>query len=345
MGHDHHHHHDPAERVSGRQLLFRVLFAAIIVGLLMSYGSSFTVREGFNAVVTRFGDPTRVLTSAGFYWKWPWPVEEAHQINTRLRYHNTPFTATFTRDRKNVVLLAYVVWRVEEPLLYFQSLGSAEAAEQKLDGMIASAKNFHMGNYELTALVSTDPSQIKIEEIEEAILGDVRGPAEEKFGIAVEQIGVKRIAYPEENMSAVLDQMRAERRAEAGALRAKGTKEAQQIRDEGMVQAEEILREGREEAGKIRGRAEKEAAETYAKAHKLDPDFYRFWRSMQVIRKTLGARATVILRNDQGPFAELFASPEESELPKPVASAETESQNQDEPTGEAPDNPGSEDDS
>lgn len=311
MPHDHqHHHHGPAERLSPKQFAFRLLCAIIVVGLLVAYGASFTVHEGQNAVVTRFGDPRRVMTSAGFYWKWPWPIEQAHTIDTRYQYHNTPFTATFTRDRKNVVLLAYVVWKVEDPLLYFQSLGSREAVEQKLDGMIASAKNFHMGNYELTALVSTDPKQIKVGEIEKAILEDVRGPAKDKFGIAVHQIGVKRIAYPEENMSAVLDQMRAERRAEAGALRAKGTKEAQQIRDEGLVEAEEILREGREEAGKIRGRAEKEAAEIYAKAHQLDPEFYRFWRSMQVAKKTLGSKATVILRNDQEPFAELFAEAE-----------------------------------
>jgi membrane protease subunit HflC len=208
-------------------------------------------------------------------------------------------------------LLTYVVWRVDDPLLFFQSLGTTELAEQKLDGMVTAGKNFHLGRYDLTALVSTEPDRIKLDEIERALLDEVRVAAKEKFGVTVQQVGVKRIAYPEENISAVLAQMREERKAEAKALRAEGTKEAQRIRDEGLVKSEEILREGRVEAGKILGVAEKEAAEIYAEAHRMDPDFYRFWRSMQVIKKTLGAKATVVMRNDQEPFNELFDATQE----------------------------------
>jgi membrane protease subunit HflC len=316
----HHHGHSHATDLPLLPLtaiIWRIVVALIVVGLLVAYGSSYTVREGTAVIVTRFGDPVAVRSSAGevdeagFYWKWPWPIEEVHPIDMRLRYYNTPFTATFTSDRKNVVLLTYVVWQVADPLLYFQSLGTADAAEQKLDGMVAASKNFHLGNYTLSSLVSTDPSQIKTPEIEQAILEDVRRAASDKFGITIQQIGIKRVAYPEENMEAVLEQMRAERRAEAGQLRAEGDREAQAIRNEGRVQAEQILRKGREEAGTIIGRAEKEAAEVYAKAHRLDPDFYRFWRSMQVIKKTLGVEDTIVLRSDEGPFRQLFHGIEE----------------------------------
>jgi len=292
---------------SAMSLLFRITFAVIVVCLLLTYGSAFYVSEGSNAIVTRFGDSVREIKEAGFQWKWPWPIEQVHQIDIRSRFLNTPYTATFTHDRKNVILLSYVIWHVKDPLTFFQSLGTPSAAEQKLGGMVAANKNFHLGNYDLKSLVSTDPGAIKTKEIEAAILKDVKAKAS-KFGIDVQQVGIKRIAYPEENMSAVLNQMRAERRAEAGALRAKGEKEARRITDNGLVRAEKILRTGREKAGEIIGQSEKEAAQIYAQAHQLDPDFYKFWRSMQVIRKTLGAKATVILRSDQEPFNELFNS-------------------------------------
>ena len=291
--------------------LWRAGFAVFLVAVLAVYSMTVQVPEGFNAVVTRFGRPLedRLATSAGLHWKLPYPIEQSHQIDMRRRIFNTPYTATFTRDRKNIILLDYVVWRVEKPLLFLQAVGTPEAAEQKLTGMVADKKNYHMGNYDLASLVSTDSADIKAEEIEALVLRDIQGPALEKFGIQVEQVGIKRIAYPEENMSAVLDQMRAERRSEAGELRAMGEKEAQRIRDEAVVKSEEILRQGREEAGKILGRAEKDAAEIYARAHRLDPEFYVFWRSLQAIRKTLGSKATVILRNDEGPFKALFELP------------------------------------
>jgi hypothetical protein len=43
---------------------------------------------------------------------------------------------------------------------------AAEAAEQKLDGMVAASKNFHLGRYDLSALVSTTPGAIQAEAIE-----------------------------------------------------------------------------------------------------------------------------------------------------------------------------------
>jgi membrane protease subunit HflC len=296
-------------RVSVIALIGRIAFATLVVALLVVYSAFFQVAEGNKAVVTRFGDPVRSIHEAGLCWKWPWPVEQAHAIDVRRRLYNTPYTATLTRDQKNVILLTYAVWRVEDPLLFLQSLGTREATELKLDGMVAASKNFQLGKYDLSALVSTTPGSIKTEQIEKAILDDIRKPAFDKFGIVVEQVGIKRIAYPEENIAAVLEHMRAERRAEAGRLRAEGEKEAQRIRDEALVRSEEIRREGREEAGKIVGRAEREAAEIYARAHRIDPEFYRFWRSLEASKKALGAKATIILRTDQGFFDVLSAPP------------------------------------
>jgi modulator of FtsH protease HflC len=295
----------PSSAQGSSSLMSRVLhltFAAVVAGLIVCYSMYFSVPEGTAAVVTRFGEPMREITQAGPYWKWPWPVEQVHSIDRRHKLSNTPYTATFTRDKRNLVFLTYFVWRVEKPLLFLQSTGGSQVAEKKLDGMVTAAKNFYVGRYDLSALVSTSAADIRTEEIERAILEDVQRPALDKFGIVVEQVGFKRVAFAEENVPAVLANMRSERKAEADRLRAEGEKEAQAIRDDALVRSEEILREGREKAGMIRGKAEKEAAEVYAAVHKLDPDFYRFWRSLEALKKVLGGKSTLILRTDQGFF-------------------------------------------
>ena len=134
------------------------------------------------------------------------------------------------------------------------------------------------------------------------------------YGIFTDLFVLRALAW---DIATVLEQMRAERRAEAGKLRAEGEREAQRIRDDVLVKCEEIRRQGREESGKIVGQAEKEAAEIYARAHRLDPEFYRFWRSLQAIQKTLGTKATVILRTDQGFFDVLAAPPKHLHAPQP----------------------------
>ncbi|REJ88400.1 MAG: protease modulator HflC [Planctomycetota bacterium] len=302
--------------------LMRLIVAGGLLAILGGYAAYVQVPEGHAAVVTRFGRPIRELQEPGPYWKWPWPIEQARLIDTRTRVFNTPYTATLTRDRRNVVLLSYVAWKVESPLLFLQSVGDADAAAAKLDGMITAAKNTRLGGYDLSALVSTVPQEIKVAEIEAGITQDVRADALEKFGISVEQVGIKRIAYESDNVTAVLAQMRAEREAEAKRLRAMGDREAKAIRDEALVQSEEILREGRLEAGRIRGHAESEAAEIYAQAQRTDPEFYRFWRSLEALKRTLGQNATVILRTDQGIF-DLLTTPPEPAASRPATSPES----------------------
>ena len=291
-------------------VFFNLFVGLILLTILVGYTCYLQVREGTAAVVTRFGQPVRSITEPGPYFKMPWPIENAQTFDLRKRVFNTPYTATLTRDRRNVVLLTYVVWRIEDPRLFLQSVGDEAAASTKLDGMVTAAKNTLMGRYDLSALVSTDANQIQTPEIEKAIVAEVKDVAFEKFGINIEQVGFKRIAYEQSNVNAVLAQMRAEREAEAKQLRAEGDKESRRIRDDAAVKSEEILREGRLGAGQIRGEAERAAAEIYAKAHRTDPEFYRYWRSLEALKKTLGQDTTVVLRTDQGFFDLLTESPE-----------------------------------
>lgn len=285
--------------------------ALFLVAILIGYACYVQVREGNAVVVTRFGEPVRSMTEPGPYFKLPWPIEDARHFDMRKRVFNTPYTATLTRDRRNVVLLTYVVWSIDDPRLFLQSVGDETAASAKLDGMVTAAKNTLMGRYDLSALVSTDPQQIQTPEIESDILAEVQNTASNEFGIAIEQVGFKRIAYEQANVTAVLAQMRAEREAESKKLRAFGDKESQRIRGDAAVKSEEILREGRLEAGRIRGEAERAAAEIYALAHRTDPEFYRYWRSLEALKKTLSQDATVVLRTDQG-FFDLLTDPPET---------------------------------
>jgi membrane protease subunit HflC len=311
-------------RRSKLAILFNIIVGLTLVTLLVGYMCYLQVREGTATVVTRFGEPVRSITEPGPYFKFPWPIEEARTFDMRKQVFNTPYTATLTRDRRNVVLLTYVVWQIEDPKLFLQSVGDVASASTKLDGMVTAAKNTLMGRYDLSALVSTDSQKIRTPQIESEIVADVKDIASEKFGINIEQVGFKRIAYEEANVTAVLAQMKAEREAEAKQLRAEGDKESRRIRDEASVKSEEILREGRLGAGKIRGEAEREAAEIYAKAHRTDPDFYRYWRSLEALKKTLGQEATVVLRTDQGFFDLLTNSPESPRIESPSINGESQ---------------------
>ncbi|MEX0794669.1 MAG: protease modulator HflC [Pirellulaceae bacterium] len=290
--------------------IVRWVVAAVTLLILVGYPCYVQVEEGTAVVVTRFGQPIRELTEPGPSLKLPWPIEEARVIDTRQHLLNTPYTATLTQDRRNVVLTTYVVWHVAQPLRFLQAVGDTDSAAAKIDGMVTAAKNTRLGGYNLTALVSTDAGEVRTSQIEREILEEVASAALGKFGIEIQQVGISRIAYEATNVEAVLAQMRAEREAAAKQLRAVGEKEARAIRDSALVKSEEILRDGRLEAGDIRADAERQAAEIYAQAHRIDPEFYRYWRSLEALKRTLGENSTVILRTNQG-FFDLLTNPPE----------------------------------
>ncbi len=286
----------------------RWIVALVIVTLIVASSVLVAVREGQVAVVTRFGAPRTVWREAGLHAKWPWPVEHVWTIDARQRLFNSRFAETLTRDKKNIVLRTFVVWSVGEPLTFLQAVGDLASAEDRLDGLVTNAKNAVLGRYELVALASTDPTRLKIPQIETDILTDVRATARERFGVDVHQIGLKQLGLPPETVPFVFEQMRTERRQFAARYRAEGEREAAALRSQTDLDAAKVRAEGTQKAAEIRARAEAQAARIYAEAQSRDPELYRFLRSLDSLKTLLGKRTTVILRTDAAPFTFLNTS-------------------------------------
>lgn len=277
----------------------RVGMALLMLLIFGLYDSFFTVNEGESVVITRFGRPTREITQAGPYWKFPAPIEQRHVIDRRRVVFTAPDAAAFSADKRSIVLTCFVIWHVEKPLTYLQAVGDPETAQSRLTSMLLAAQNQRVGTFPLSALASTSPQDVKLPQIESLIRDDIAAVSLEKLGISVDQVSVERIAFPEENLEAVFDRMRVERQAEANRLRAEGAKDAQAIRDKTHVETQEILRKGREEAARIAAEAERRAAELLAAAHQKNPEFYQFWSSLQASKRVLKEKATLILSSDQ----------------------------------------------
>jgi len=253
--------------------------------------------------VTRFGRPIRTAVDAGLHWKLPWPIDSAIRLDMRRRVYETGLTEMLTRDKKNVIARTFVVWRIGDPLTFTQALGSESAAGGKLDGLLANAAIGILGGHDLSALVSTNPSDLQMDRIEAELLSSTAPVAMRSYGVAIEQIRLNRIALPEQNVSAVFDQMRAERRQFAARFQAEGEREAGRIRSEAQLEAARIRAKGAEEEARIRGESAAQIARTYADAHRTDPDLYRFTRSLESLDKLVTGNASLILRTDSEPFS------------------------------------------
>ena len=288
------------------QRWLRSVVGSLALAAIFFNATAVVVQEGHAVLVIRFGHPLRAATQPGLHWKLPWPIDTAVPLDMRRRVYETGQTEMLTRDKKNIIARTFIVWRIGDPLAFVQAIGNEGGAEERLDSLTTNAAVGTLGGHDLSALVSTNPKDLQVDQIESELLAATAPQALRNYGIAVEQIRLERLALPEENVTAVFNQMRAERRQFAAKFQAEGERDAQAIMSGAKLEAARIRAKGNEEAARIRGESAAQVAKVYADAHRTDPELYRFTRSLESIDKLVTGGTSLILRTDAEPFSLLL---------------------------------------
>ena len=285
------------------QRWLRITVGTLGLAAIIFSATAVVVREGQAVLITRFGRPLRAATRPGLHWKLPWPIDGTIPLDMRRRIYETGQTEMLTRDKKNIIARTFVVWRVGDALTFAQAVGSESGAEAKLDGLLTNAAIGTLGGHDLSALVSTTPSDLQVDRIESELLASSAPLALHSYGVDIEQIRLERIALPEENIPAVFDQMRAERQQFAARYQAEGEEAASKIHSDAELEAAQIHAKGTQQQARIRGESAAQVAKVYADAHRVDPALYRFTRSLDSLNKLITSNTSLILRTDSEPFS------------------------------------------
>ena len=285
------------------QRWLRAIVGSLALLAIVFSATAVVVRQGQAVLITRFGRPLRAATQPGLHWKLPWPIDGAVKLDMRRRIYETGQAEMLTRDKKNIIARTFVVWRIGDPLTFVQSIGNESGTEGKLDGLLTNAAIGTLGGHDLSALVSTNPNELQMDQVEAELLSNTAPLALHNYGVTIEQIRLERLTLPEENVTAVFEQMRAERRQFAARYQAEGQQAASKIRSESELEAARIRAQGTEEQARIRGESAARIAKIYADAHRTDPELYRFTRSLESLNKLVTPGTSIILRTDSEPFS------------------------------------------
>ena len=266
----------------------------------------FTVDETEFAVVTQFGEPIRAITVPGLQGKLPEPIQSVQFFNKRVLVYNSDQTEFLTGDKKNVVVESYVVWRIADPILYLKSLQDQSRAEARLADVLYSELGTALGRQELTALVNTNVSAMKLPDVLAATTQNV-GAQLQKYGIQVVDVRLRSLNFPEANKQAVFSRMKAEREQQARRYRSEGAEEAAKIRAEADRQRDVLLAEAYAAAEKLKGGGDAQAIKIYADAFGQDPEFYQFLRTLEAYTKFIDDKTTIVLPPDS-PLLKYFGA-------------------------------------
>lgn len=285
------------------------IFIMLIVAIMGLYLVSFQVRETESAMVTTFGKPTRQKTEPGWYFKWPTPIERAYKFDSRVRVFEGDLGETTTKAAVPIIVNTYLVWKIAEPLQFFNAVGTVSEAKSKLRSQLADTQNSVIGKHYFAEFVNSDPAQIKFEEISAEMLADLKETVRTNYGIEIKDLGIKQLKVNEEVTKDVFERMKADRNRRTQATIAEGNAEAIKIGTDADSKKTELLAAAEARAKAIRGEGDAEAAKFY-KMLEADPDLAMFLRDIEALKKILEQRTTIVLSTDSEPFNLLKKMPD-----------------------------------
>ena len=189
-------------------------------------------------------------------------------------------------------------WRIADPNRFLQTVTDLSGAEMRLHDTVWAAAAAAFGNTDLSALVSINPEEVRVEELMSQVTKQCRPRASEQYGIDVIDVRIKRLNLPTQNRESVFARMRAERERIARQYRAEGEAEALKIRADADKERSRILSESYREAERIRGEGDAQSTRIYAGAYSRDPRFYKLVRTLEAYRKVIDPNTTAILSSD-----------------------------------------------
>jgi membrane protease subunit HflC len=131
----------------------------------------------------------------------------------------------------------------------------------------------------------------------------------QSFGVAVEDVRIRRADLPEENTQAILSRMQSERQRVAAQARAEGVEASQRIRADAERERTVLLADARATADKLRGEGEAEASRIFAKAYSQDPNFFEAWRTLSAYRDAFAAGNAKLVLTPDNDFLRYLVSP------------------------------------
>jgi len=277
-----------------------LLGGVALVVLVTALSALFTVRETEQVLVTQFGQPIRVIKEPGLHVKVPF-IQAVSSFDSRLLDYDTPGEEVILGDQRRLIVDTFTRFRIVDPLLYFQTVGTQESGIRgRLSSIVASSMRRVLGSETLMAVLSNERARI-MNEIQRQVNGEAKS-----FGVAVEDVRIRRTDLPDENTQAILSRMQSERERVAREARAEGAEVAARIRAQADRERTVLLAESQAQADTLRGQGDEEAIRTFADAAQRDPAFWSFYRSMQAYREAFSEGDTRLVLTPDSEFFRYF---------------------------------------
>ena len=281
--------------------LTRVLSLVVVALILAAVsGSLFTVNQTQQALVLQFGEPKRTIQEPGLAFKLPFIQDVTYYEKRVLSLIPQDAEEVILADQKRLQVDAYARYRIEDPLLFYQTVRNERGARGRLEAIIDSSVRRALGRETLASILTGQRNDIT------RSIGEEVNASVASLGIKIIDVRLRRADYPTATSQNIFNRMKSEREREAKEFRATGEEEAQKIRADAEKTRTVILSEAQRESQEIRGAGDSQAIQIYADSFGQDADFFAFYRSMEAYRKSMNNNGTSLVLSPDSSFFRFF---------------------------------------
>jgi membrane protease subunit HflC len=281
------------------------VFVALFVALMLLTSTMFVVDQRHYAIVYALGEVREVIAEPGLHFKLPPPLQNVVFLDKRILTLDTPDADRYmTAEKKNIEVDAFIKWRIADPRGYLVSFGGDEGrVRDRMAQIVKAALNEQIARRTVQQVLSTERAQMM-----DVVRGKVTAEAK-RIGVDVVDVRVRRVEFSNEINNAVFERMKAERTRVAAELRSTGEAESERIKADADRQRAVIEAEGFRDAEKIKGEGDATASEVYAKSFGKNPEFYKFYRSLEAYRAAFKNHSDVMVIDSNSDFFKYFKNP------------------------------------
>ena len=291
--------------------LIKMTVVGLILFILLN-ATLFIVPQTQQALVLQFGQIKRTVSTPGLKMKLPFVQNVLFFDNRILDFEAQP-AEFITRNRdtevdERVVIDAFVRYRITNPAQFYQSVKNEQNLKSRLNSIVVSSMRRVLGNHSLADLLSND-RDVVMSKIRQTVNDQAHGAADadtngrgQGFGIDVVDVRIMRADLPADISQSTYERMRKNFTKEAQRFRAEGEQKAQETRSIADRTRTGILAEARKQAETLRGEGDGQAAKLYAASFGRDPEFYKFYRTLQAYRNSFSPSDTTMVMSPDDAF-------------------------------------------
>ncbi|MGR3317901.1 MAG: protease modulator HflC [Candidatus Anammoxibacter sp.] len=309
-----------------KQSLILIAIIAFVALIAFIKGSLYVVDVREQIIVTQFGRPIRTVTEPGLYGKIPF-IQDVRHFEKRAIEWDGESSDILTRDKENIEVNTWALWRIVDPLRFYTALGAEHNGQGVLDEIIESSVKNIVSAYILKEIVRDTNRKLTYtsKELEDAemmkavlikhgrgkLVEEIRIAAsvglEERYGMQIVDVVIKHINYVSSVIPKIYDRMRSERFRIANKYESEGRREEAEIIGSMTKELDRIESEGYKRAKEIMGDADAQAIKIYADAYKLTPEFYSFLKTLETYKDTFN-KDTILILGTKGDYFKYLQS-------------------------------------